>query len=127
MVYLQCCLYGLLFLVSSVISKPTQYDYSSSRQPHVYMQQQIEKEPQFYFVDIHRFSTQFSAHLLFDHLDGSLSTLSKRISLHFQDLVQVSSPTLELNNTFVVDVDLLKGQLQGAVGCKFELILCPFL
>lgn len=123
MVYLQCCFYGLLVLVCSVISTPTtqQYDYYSSRQPHAYMQQQqIQNEPQYYFVDIHRFSTQFSTHLLFDHIDGSLSTLSKRISLHFQDLVQVSSPTLELNNTFVVDVDLLKGQLQGAVGSFIE-------
>lgn len=71
-----------------------------------------------YFIDIHKFSLQLSTHLLFDPIDTSLSSISKRISLHFQNLVQVTTETFDMNNDFVVDVELLKGQLQGAVGCK---------
>ncbi|KAG2234795.1 hypothetical protein INT48_006712, partial [Thamnidium elegans] len=73
-----------------------------------------------YVVDIHAFSSVFSTHLLFDHLDGTFSSLSKNISLHFQDLVQVSAQSFGINDDFVVDVELLKGQLQGAVGSFIE-------
>jgi hypothetical protein len=72
-------------------------------------------------VDIQRFSSLFSTHLLFDHIDGTLSFLSKRISLSFQDLIQVTpQPPFDINDDafVIVDVELLKGQLQGAVGCK---------
>jgi hypothetical protein len=71
-------------------------------------------------VDIHQFSQFFASHLSFDHLDGTVSTLSKRISQHFQSLVQVTTQPIGLNDDSFVDVDLLKGQLQGAVGCKYN-------
>lgn len=108
MLLLQWCYYGLFSLVLPIVyALPLgrQVDYQSINDN--------------YFVDIHSFSSIFSTHLLFDHLDGTLSLLSKSISLHFQNLVQVSAQPFDLNDTFTVDVELLKGQLQGAVGCKY--------
>ena len=103
MIFLKCCLFGLSLLVLPALSLPTR------------QQQQLNTN---FTVDLQQFSSHYSTHLHFDHLDNSLWTLSKRISLHFQDLVQVTTQKFDLNDVFVVDVELLKGQLQGAVGCK---------
>lgn len=113
MKFLRCCLYGLFTLVLSTTNAlPTSYygDY----------QERVEyrRITENYSVDIHAFSSVFSTHLLFDHLDGTFSSLAKLTSLHFQDLVQVSAHSFGINDDFVIDVELLKGQLRGAVGCK---------
>jgi CTP-dependent riboflavin kinase len=100
MVHLRCCLLGLLLLVLPTRALPL-------------------NDRQEYYVDIHQYSQFFASHLSFDHLDGTVSTLSKRISQHFQSLVQVTTQPIGLNDDSFVDVDLLKGQLQGAVGCKY--------
>ncbi|CEP08095.1 hypothetical protein [Parasitella parasitica] len=94
-----------LVLPSTIIALP----YNNDRQ-------------QVHHVDVNQFSQFFSSHLLFDHLDGTLAVLSKRISLHFQSLIQVTVQPLDgaVNDEFEVDIDLLKGQLQGAVGSFIE-------
>ncbi|KAI8644540.1 hypothetical protein BD408DRAFT_121157 [Parasitella parasitica] len=103
MLHFKCCWFLLVYLVlpSAVIALP----YNNDRQ-------------QPYNVDVSQFSQFFSSHLLFDHLDGTLTVLSKRISLHFQSLIQVTvqPPGGGVNDDFEVDIDLLRGQLQGAVG-----------
>ncbi len=103
--FLKCCIYGLSILVLPTMTLPTTH-YEPSPPVEEYM------------IDVHKFSLQLSTHLLFNPIDTFLTSISKRISLHFQNLVQVTTETVDLNNDFVVDVDLLKGQLQGAVGCK---------
>ncbi|CAO3613136.1 unnamed protein product [Mucor fragilis] len=107
MLHFKCCWLLLAFLVlpSALIALPYPNDLQ-----------------QLHYVDIHQFSQFFSSHLLFDHLDGTLTVLSKRISQHFQDLIQVTVQPLGggPNDDFEVDVDLLKGQLQGAVGSFIE-------
>jgi hypothetical protein len=116
MILLRCCLYGLSLLVLSNIASglPTTLFGSGGKK-----QQQVEEQQTEYFVDLPTFSSLFSTHLLFDHIDGTLSILSKRISLSFQQLVQVTTQPFNINDdAFIVDVDLLEGQLQGAVGCK---------
>lgn len=125
---LQCCLYGLSLLVLPNISLglPTSLLFSGSNKAQQVVEQQQPLPPlptaAEYFVDLTTFSSSFSTHLLFDHIDGTLSILSKRISLHFQQLVQVTTQPFNINDdAFIVDIDLLKGQLQGAVGCKFYL------
>lgn len=117
MLHFKCCWLLLAFLVlpSAIIALP----YPNDRQ-------------QLHFVDINQFSQFFSSHLFFDHLDGTLTVLSKRISQHFQSLIQVTIQPLGggPNDDFEVDVDLLKGQLQGAVGCKclwYLLIKTPLI
>ncbi|KAI8389373.1 hypothetical protein BD560DRAFT_419615 [Blakeslea trispora] len=73
-----------------------------------------------YFVDMQQYSQLYSTHLIFEHLDGTLSNLTKQVSLHLQDLIQVTIEPLSPKDDFVVDIDLLKGQLQGAVGSFVE-------
>lgn len=120
MKFLRCCLYGLFTLVlPATHALPTSY-YGNEPLNH-------RRITENYVVDIHAFSSVFSTHLLFDHLDGTFSSLSKNMSLHFQDLVQVSAQSFGINDGFVVDVELLKGQLQGAVGCKLNTTTCFYL
>lgn len=74
-------------------------------------------------VELHQFSLMFTNQLLFEHIDGSLNILSKHISNHFQDMI-IKSTTIHLNthqeqNT-VLDIDLLKGQLQAAIASFVE-------
>lgn len=76
-------------------------------------------------VDINRFSQLLSNHLLFDHLDKAFNLLSKRISFQFRDAIQVKvkkvkSQTKTASHSMIppVDVQILKRQLKGAVGCK---------
>lgn len=109
MLLLQWCYYGILSLVLPIV-----YALPLGKQEIDYYHSGTDN----YFVNIHSFSSIFATHLLFDHLDGTLSLLSKSISIHFQNLIQVSAQSFDLNDTFTVDVELLKGQLQGAVGCK---------
>ncbi|KAF7730263.1 hypothetical protein EC973_002506 [Apophysomyces ossiformis] len=75
-----------------------------------------------YEVDTSRFAQLLSTHLLFDHLETAFSLLSKNISLHFQDAIQVNvkSPESVDNGSSSVDVEILKGQLRGAVGSYIE-------
>ncbi|KAI8083397.1 uncharacterized protein B0P05DRAFT_537134 [Gilbertella persicaria] len=99
----RCCLLGLVALFMPISALPTTFSHN---QP--------------YLVDMHQYSQLYSTHLIFDHLDSTLSNLSKRISQHFQNLIQVTMEPLSPKDDFVVDVDLLKGQLQGAVGSFVE-------
>ncbi|KAI8346891.1 hypothetical protein EDC96DRAFT_578255 [Choanephora cucurbitarum] len=73
-----------------------------------------------YLIDMQHYSQLYSTHLIFEHLDGTLSNLTKRISYHLQDLIQVTIEPLSPKDDFVVDIELLKGQLQGAVGSFVE-------
>lgn len=83
-------------------------------------------------VDINRFTQLLSNHLLFDHFDKAYLQLSRKISFSFRDAIQVrvkkvktkSKDITTATNTAVVitppvDVQILKRQLKGAVGCKF--------
>lgn len=74
-----------------------------------------------FIVDVNRFAQLLSTHLLFDHLDHAFFMLSKKISVQFRDSFQVSVQTADTTEdhdpSSSVDVQILKGQLQGAVGC----------
>lgn len=109
MIHLRCCLLGLLLLVLPTRALPTSFYHDR--------QHTLQED---YYVDINQFSQFFGSHLSFEHLDGTVLTLSKSISQHFQSLVQVTTQPIGLNDDSFVDVDLLKGQLQGAVGSFIE-------
>lgn len=93
-------------------------------------------------VDMNRFTQLLSNHLLFDHFDKAYLQLSKKISFQFRDAIQVkvkkikskkSSKSSSIRSSSIstaaaavivpppVDVQILKRQLKGAVGCKFFL------
>ncbi|KAI8140579.1 hypothetical protein BJV82DRAFT_562579 [Fennellomyces sp. T-0311] len=74
-------------------------------------------------VDVSRYSQLLSSHLLFDHLENAFYTLSRKISVQFRDSIQVHvniSPQHDPSSTSPVDVQILKGQLRGAVGSFIE-------
>lgn len=89
-------------------------------------------------IDVHRFTQLLSNHLLFDHFDKAYLQLSRKISFQFRDAIQVkvkkikskgSSSSRSMSSTSTaaaavviqppVDVQILKRQLKGAVGCKY--------
>ena len=91
-------------------------------------------------VDVARYAQLLSTHLLFDHLDNAFYMLSKKISLQFRDSIQVnvnltpqSKQEIQIQDNDLsslsppVDVQILKGQLKGAVGCNFFSSSCFFL
>ena len=77
-------------------------------------------------VDTARFTRLLSNHLLFDHFDKAYTQLAKKISYQFRDAIQVkvkktkskSSAPKDVMLLPPVDVQILKRQLKGAVGCK---------
>lgn len=71
-------------------------------------------------LDVHRFSHIVSTHLLFDHVDTTLRMLSRTISNRFREEIQID--TMEDNDTrcLPLDVQLLKGQISGAIGSFIE-------
>lgn len=90
-------------------------------------------------VDINRFTQLLSNHLLLDHFQKAYSQLSKKISLQFRDAIGLrvrkikskhakdltstttttsSQQTSKLLQQPPVDVQMLKRQIRGAVGCK---------
>ncbi|KAI7859022.1 hypothetical protein BDC45DRAFT_498132 [Circinella umbellata] len=84
-------------------------------------------------VDVGRYAQLLSTHLLFDHLDNAFYMLSKKISLQFRNSIQVNvnltpqsqqeKQTQESDLSSLsspVDVQILKGQLKGAVGSFIE-------
>jgi hypothetical protein len=85
-------------------------------------------------VDINRFTQLLSNHLLFDHFDKAYYQLSRKISYQFRDAIQVKVKKIKSKTTTTttvtssastalvsppVDVQILKRQLKGAVGCKY--------
>jgi hypothetical protein len=74
-------------------------------------------------VDIHRFAQYFSTHLSFDHLELAYTQFSKKLSNHFQHLIRVSLPQQSQQVDDSVDLQILSGQLKGAVGCRCFLYL----
>lgn len=91
-------------------------------------------------VDINRFTLLLSNHLLFDHLDKAYTQLSKKISYQFRDAIQVKvkkmkstsiTSTIESKKSVLippVDVQILKRQLKGAVGCKYLIFtICIYI
>jgi hypothetical protein len=91
-------------------------------------------------VDIHRFTQLLSNHLLFDHFDKAYYQLSRKISFQFRDAIQVkvkkiksktattttTTTTTTTADTAIVsppvDVQILKRQLKGAVGCEYSAV-----
>ncbi|KAI9250585.1 hypothetical protein BDA99DRAFT_522896 [Phascolomyces articulosus] len=82
-------------------------------------------------VDVSRYAQLLSTHLLFDHLENAFYMLSKKISLQFRDSIHVNvnfaphSHGLRQQTDFSlssspIDVQILKGQLKGAVGSFIE-------
>ncbi|KAG2216985.1 hypothetical protein INT45_007670 [Circinella minor] len=84
-------------------------------------------------VDVSRYAQLLSTHLLFDHLDNAFYMLSKKISLQFRNSIQVnvnltpqSQQEIQTQENDLsslsspVDVQILKGQLKGAVGSFIE-------
>jgi hypothetical protein len=75
-------------------------------------------------VDKNQFTQLLSNHLLLDHYDKALSQLSKKISRQFRDAIQVKVKRLTKKKVNTpVDVQVLKRQLKGAVGCKYLFII----
>ncbi|KAI7904439.1 uncharacterized protein BX663DRAFT_550819 [Cokeromyces recurvatus] len=90
--------------------------------------------------DIHRFTQLLSNHLLYDHFDKAYFQLSKKISYQFRDVIHVRIKTIATSNDddsvtddavttpsssvliqpSIVDVQILKKQLKGAVGSFIE-------
>lgn len=91
-------------------------------------------------VDISRFTQLLSNHLLFDHFDKAYYQLSRKISFQFRDAIQVKVKKIKSKTTVSavtettsaskaivsppVDVQILKRQLKGAVGCGYIALLC---
>lgn len=90
-------------------------------------------------VDINRFTQLLSNHLLLDHFQKAYSQLSKKISFQFRDAIGLRvrkikskkskgtttttpSHTSKLLQQPPVDVQMLKRQIRGAVGCKVPLL-----
>lgn len=78
---------------------------------------------QHFDVDIHRFAHLLSTHLWFDHLETTFGHLSKQISRRFHDWVRIDTQPLVVANPpdnddacSPVDLQILKGQIKGAVG-----------
>lgn len=84
-------------------------------------------------VDLNRFSQLLSVHLLFDHFENAVANLSKKVSRRFQETIQfsilygngdsdiITDDSINMSNEMTFDIQVLKGQIQGAVGCKFWL------
>lgn len=80
-------------------------------------------------VDLSRFSQLLSVHLLFDHFENAVTNLAEKVSRRFQETIQFSIlygngdsdiiPEDDAKNEMVFDIQVLKGQIRGAVGCKF--------
>lgn len=82
-------------------------------------------------VDLNRFSQLLSVHLLFDHFENAVANLSKKVSRRFQETIQfsilygngdsdiITDDSTNMSNEMTFDIQVLKGQIQGAVGCKF--------
>ncbi|ORZ00289.1 hypothetical protein BCR43DRAFT_521339 [Syncephalastrum racemosum] len=78
-------------------------------------------------VDIHRFAHLLSTHLWFDHLETTFGHLSKQISRRFHDWVRIDAQPLVVTDSHSnddacspVDLQILKGQIKGAVGAFIE-------
>mgnify|MGYP004491101607 CR=1 FL=1 len=71
-------------------------------------------------VDLNRFTQLLSNHLLYEHIDKAYLQLSKKISSKFRNAIQVKVKRVSDSQKIIipVDVQILKRQLKGAVGCK---------
>ncbi|KAG2179823.1 hypothetical protein INT43_003606 [Umbelopsis isabellina] len=81
-------------------------------------------------VDLSRFSQLLSVHLLFDHFENAVTNLAEKVSRRFQETIQFSIlngngdsdiiPEDDAKNEMVFDIQVLKGQIRGAVGSFIE-------
>jgi hypothetical protein len=93
-------------------------------------------------VDINRFTQLLSNHLLFDHFDKAYLQLSRKISFQFRDAIQVRVKKIKTSKSKEpvtnkaaaviitpppVDVQILKRQLKGAVGCEFLVLIIVYI
>lgn len=73
-------------------------------------------------IDVNKFTQLLSNHLLFEHFDKAYVQLARKISLQFRDAIHVRVKKVKKSQqeTFEtpVDIQILKRQLKGAVGCK---------
>lgn len=87
-------------------------------------------------VDINRFAQLLSVHLLFDHFENAVTNLSKKVSRRFQETIQfsilygngdsdiITEESIGSGNEMTFDIQVLKGQIRGAVGCKYKISTC---
>ncbi|CDH50419.1 hypothetical protein RO3G_17106 [Lichtheimia corymbifera JMRC:FSU:9682] len=71
-------------------------------------------------LDVHRFSHIVSTHLLFDHVDTTMKMFSRTISNRFREEIQIDSMGANDTRCLPLDVQLLKGQISGAIGSYIE-------
>ncbi|CAO3658657.1 unnamed protein product [Umbelopsis ramanniana] len=83
-------------------------------------------------VDINRFAQLLSVHLLFDHFENAVTNLSKKVSRRFQETIQfsilygngdsdiITEESIGSGNEMTFDIQVLKGQIRGAVGSFIE-------
>ncbi|ORX43692.1 hypothetical protein DM01DRAFT_1340650 [Hesseltinella vesiculosa] len=75
-------------------------------------------------IDVLQFTSLVSSHIMIEHLDNAISVLSRKLATQIQEAVQLTSRTLAVHPAPLaaswvsdqVDIRLLHGQLQGAVG-----------
>lgn len=75
---------------------------------------------EYWHFDLSLYSQLLSTHLTRDLVDTAFYTMSKQISTQFCDAVEVLGEE-QLEPVSPVDVQILKRQLRGAVGCKLSL------
>lgn len=114
---------------SAVTSILEQVHHDEADEDHPATTKEIEDDFQ---VDLNRFSQLLSVHLLFDHFENAVANLSKKVSRRFQETIQfsilygngdsdiITDDSNSITNEMTFDIQVLKGQIRGAVGCKFS-------
>ncbi|KAI8582955.1 hypothetical protein K450DRAFT_225626 [Umbelopsis ramanniana AG] len=123
-----------LSTAASAASSPAAIDdevYEDDEDDEVDMTRIIEED---FDVDINRFAQLLSVHLLFDHFENAVTNLSKKVSRRFQETIQfsilygngdsdiITEESIGSGNEMTFDIQVLKGQIRGAVGCKYKFL-----
>lgn len=122
------CFFTLLLITSSIQAIPI----ASSSTPN-----ESTADPDDMEINFHRLAQHVSSHLLFEHVDPLVYNLSQHIASVFRTsmtlerrpffhdhsghpnrmMIQPAEEHVD-HDAIPVDMELLLGQLQGAVGCK---------
>ncbi|KAG2181641.1 hypothetical protein INT44_008456 [Umbelopsis vinacea] len=116
-----------LSTAASAASSPAAMEDEEDEEDELDMTRIIEED---FDVDINRFAQLLSVHLLFDHFENAVTNLSKKVSRRFQETIQFSilygngdSDIIteeSTSNELTFDIQVLKGQIRGAVGSFIE-------
>ncbi|OAD69189.1 hypothetical protein PHYBLDRAFT_66843 [Phycomyces blakesleeanus NRRL 1555(-)] len=104
-------------------SQQQKFSLQNTEDSNKRVQHESSTEPGEYRVNVSHFSQLLTSHLLFEHLENTYLLVSKKISLFFQDTIQLTAKLPEqlvINSSSSVDVQILKHQLRGAVAAYIE-------